>query len=76
MYPEWVQIVMHWACAKISAASGIPDDQLLEILDSKLKPQKHLQYTVIANHAQSAGRRHLAAQLLSYEKDPAKQARF
>lgn len=64
---------MHWACSKISAASDIPDEQLLEILDAKLKAHSHIQFTNIASHAQSTGRLFLASQLLSYEKDPSKQ---
>ena len=69
-----MQILMHWACAKITAAYNVPDEQLMAILEAKLKEHKLLQFTTIASHAQGQGRKVLAAQLLSYEKDPSKQA--
>ncbi|KAG6783962.1 hypothetical protein POTOM_009644 [Populus tomentosa] len=66
-------VVMHWACAKITASLAIPDAALLEILLDKLKLCKGMSYAAVAAHADRSGRRKLAAMLVDHELHSSKQ---
>ncbi|XP_058788264.1 protein VACUOLELESS1-like [Vicia villosa] len=66
-------VIMHWACAKITASSAIPDTTLLEILLDKLKLCKGISYAAVAAHADKNGRRKLAASLVEHEPLSSKQ---
>ncbi|KAK9132536.1 hypothetical protein Scep_012064 [Stephania cephalantha] len=66
-------VVMHWACAKISASLAIHDEALLESLLDKLKLCKGISYAAVAAHADSCGRRKLAAMLVEHESRSSKQ---
>lgn len=66
-------VIMHWACAKITASLAIPDVTLLEILLDKLKICKSISYAAVAAHADKSGRRKLAAMLVEHEPRSAKQ---
>ncbi|KAL5997534.1 vacuolar protein sorting-associated protein 16 [Asimina triloba] len=66
-------VVMHWACAKITSSLSIPDSTLLEVLLDKLKLCKGISYAAVAAHADSCGRRKLAAMLVEYEPHSSKQ---
>ncbi|GAB4837663.1 vacuolar protein sorting-associated protein 16 [Ancistrocladus abbreviatus] len=66
-------VVMHWACAKITASLAIPDPALLEILLEKLKLSKSISYAAVAEHADKSGRRKLAAMLVEREPRSSKQ---
>ncbi|XP_011026233.1 PREDICTED: protein VACUOLELESS1-like isoform X2 [Populus euphratica] len=66
-------VVMHWACAKITASLAIPDAALLEILLDKLKLCKGMSYAAVAAHADRSGRRKLAAMLVDHEPHYSKQ---
>ncbi|KAJ7006304.1 protein VACUOLELESS1 isoform X2 [Populus alba x Populus x berolinensis] len=66
-------VVMHWACAKITASLAIPDAALLEILLDKLKLCKGMSYAAVAAHADRSGRRRLAAMLVDHEPHSSKQ---
>lgn len=66
-------VIMHWACAKITASLTIPDAQLLEILHDKLKLCKGISYAAVAGHAEKNGRRKLAAMLIAHEPRSSKQ---
>ncbi|KAL3603671.1 hypothetical protein D5086_004530 [Populus alba] len=66
-------VVMHWACAKITASLAIPDAALLEILLDKLKLCKGMSYAAVAAHADRSGRRKLAAMLVDHEPHSSKQ---
>ncbi|MCH99590.1 vacuolar protein sorting-associated protein 16, partial [Trifolium medium] len=66
-------VIMHWACAKITASLGIPDATLLEILLDKLKLCKGISYAAVAAHADKNGRRKLAALLVEHEPRSSKQ---
>lgn len=46
------QVLLHWACAKISASPDVPDAQLKEALAAKLSKSAHAKYAVLAAHAQ------------------------
>mmetsp|Transcript_15272 Transcript_15272/g.46155 ORF Transcript_15272/g.46155 Transcript_15272/m.46155 type:complete len:862 (+) Transcript_15272:225-2810(+) len=62
------QVLVDWACAKISAAGPLPDDQLHAALRKKLKSAgSTVRYARIAAHAQAAGRPGLATLLLEHE---------
>eukprot|EP00887_Chlorella_sp_A99_P002232 scaffold10.g2232.t1 len=62
------QVLVSWACDKISAAaSSVADQELLAALQAKLKGQPGVKYATVAAHAQAVGRRHLAALLLEHE---------
>eukprot|EP00258_Populus_trichocarpa_P035766 XP_024451785.1 protein VACUOLELESS1 isoform X2 [Populus trichocarpa] len=67
------EVVMHWACAKITASLAIPDAALLEILLDKLKLCKGMSYAAVAAHADRSGRRKLAAMLVDHEPHSSKQ---
>ncbi|CAI8596482.1 unnamed protein product [Vicia faba] len=66
-------VIMHWACAKITASLTIPDTTLLEILLDKLKLCKSISYAAVAAHADKNGRRKLAALLVEHEPRSSKQ---
>ncbi|PIA41558.1 hypothetical protein AQUCO_02200179v1 [Aquilegia coerulea] len=66
-------VIMHWACAKITASVSISDLSLLEILLDKLKLCKGISYAAIAAHADNNGRRKLAAMLIEHEPRSSKQ---
>ncbi|RRT78536.1 hypothetical protein B296_00013143, partial [Ensete ventricosum] len=67
-------VIMHWACAKITASPAIQDSALLEILLDKLKLCKGISYAAIAAHADNSGRRKLAALIVDHEPHSSKQA--
>ncbi|CAL1353294.1 unnamed protein product [Linum trigynum] len=66
-------VIMHWACAKITASSAFPDAALLEILLDKLRLCKGISYAAVAAHADKSGRRKLAAMLVEHEPRSSKQ---
>ncbi|XP_068634091.1 protein VACUOLELESS1 [Aristolochia californica] len=66
-------VIMHWACAKITASLVIPDATLLELLLDKLKLCKSISYAAVAAHADKSGRRKLAAMLVEHEPHSSKQ---
>lgn len=66
-------VVMHWACAKITAASTVQDGPLLDLLLEKLKACKGIAYAAVAAHADRKGRRKLATMLLEYEPRSSEQ---
>nr|AFK37940.1 unknown [Lotus japonicus] len=66
-------VIMHWACAKITASLAIPDATLLDILLDKLKLCKGISYAAVAAHADKNGRRKLAALLVEHEPRSSKQ---
>ncbi|XP_042479064.1 protein VACUOLELESS1 [Macadamia integrifolia] len=66
-------VIMHWACAKITASLAIHDAALLEILLDKLKLCKGMSYAAVAAHADKSGRRKLAAMLVEHEPRSSKQ---
>ncbi|KAH7835433.1 hypothetical protein Vadar_026116 [Vaccinium darrowii] len=66
-------VIMHWACAKITASLAIPDASLLEILLDKLRICKGISYAAVAAHADKSGRRKLAAMLVEHEPRSSKQ---
>ena len=68
-----MQVLVHWACAKISASLQQPDDQLKDVLIAKLQSYRGIRYSVIAGHAESVGRKGLATLLLEYETCAADQ---
>ncbi|KAG2436636.1 hypothetical protein HXX76_006164 [Chlamydomonas incerta] len=71
------QVLMQWACAKISAASSsgsqVDDAQLKDAIVAKLKGCPNVRYAPLAAHALSVGRRRLALRLLDEERSPAQQ---
>lgn len=66
-------VIMHWACAKITASPSTPDSHLLEILLDKLQLCKGISYAAVATHADNCGRRKLAAMLVEHEPRSTKQ---
>ncbi|KAL0720857.1 hypothetical protein Bca4012_035456 [Brassica carinata] len=52
-------VIMHWACAKITASSSTPDAHLLEILLDKLQLCRGISYAAVATHADNCGRRNI-----------------
>ncbi|KAG2326496.1 hypothetical protein Bca52824_009224 [Brassica carinata] len=66
-------VIMHWACAKITASSSTPDAHLLEILLDKLQLCRGISYAAVATHADNCGRRKLAAMLVKHEPRSTKQ---
>lgn len=50
------QVLLHWACAKISACSSLPDAPLKELLTEKLKKCPAVRFAALAAHAQVRGR--------------------
>ncbi|KAL4440601.1 hypothetical protein ABPG75_003602 [Micractinium tetrahymenae] len=68
------QVLVRWACDKISAAAAtLPDEQLLEALQAKLAGQWGVKYAAVAAHAAAQGRQGLAALLLDHERCAAEQ---
>ncbi|KAG2424052.1 hypothetical protein HYH02_015233 [Chlamydomonas schloesseri] len=71
------QVLMQWACAKISAASSggsqVDDAQLKDSIVAKLKGCPSVRYAPLAAHALVVGRRRLALRLLDEERSPAQQ---
>ena len=72
----YVQVLVHWACAKISASLQHPDDQLKDVVVAKLQSYRGIRYSVIAAHAESVGRKGLATLLLEYETCAADQVQM
>ena len=68
-----MQVLVHWACQKISACLQQPDEQVKEILRGKLQRYRGIRYSLIAGHAQAVGRKALATMLLEYETCAADQ---
>ncbi|KAK9786074.1 hypothetical protein WJX73_008313 [Symbiochloris irregularis] len=66
-------VLVHWACAKITASQDVPDDKLMAVLEAKLKGRQGMQYAAIAAHARSLGRTSLAASLLDREPRASEQ---
>ncbi|XP_078439056.1 vacuoleless1 (VCL1) isoform X2 [Wolffia australiana] len=66
-------VIMHWACAKITSSSAVNDADLLDTLLDKLKLSKVISYAAVAAHADSIGRRKLAAMLVDHEPISSKQ---
>ncbi|KAH7836103.1 hypothetical protein Vadar_032726 [Vaccinium darrowii] len=66
-------VIMHWACAKITASLAIPDASRLEILLDKLRICKGISYAAVAAHADKSGRWKLAAMLVEHEPRSSKQ---
>ncbi len=66
-------VLVHWACAKISAAGDAPDGRLRDELVARLAPCAGVRWAAIAAHAQVAGRRGLAGLLLEHEPVAAEQ---
>ena len=71
-----LQVLVHWACAKISAASDTPDEQLRDTIVARLKGHPGVRFATVAAHAQGIGRRGIAALLLEYESCAAEQVRL
>ena len=73
------KILVHWACAALrsSKAEGMGDEQLRELLCSKLAPRGcSIPYAQIAATADYVGRRRLATMLLDLEQRPTEQVRL
>ncbi|KAF3793124.1 VCL1 protein [Nymphaea thermarum] len=66
-------VIMHWACAKITASLAIPDASLLEMLLDKMSLCKGISYAAVAAHADRTGRRKLAAMLVEHEPRSSEQ---
>uniref|UniRef100_A0A061RIB2 Protein VACUOLELESS1 n=1 Tax=Tetraselmis sp. GSL018 TaxID=582737 RepID=A0A061RIB2_9CHLO len=66
-------VLTHWACARIAAASQVPDVDLAKQLLEKLRPCPDIRYAAIAAHAQSHGRKQLAVTLLNHEPRASQQ---
>ena len=65
---DWnLQVLVHWACQKISASLEQPDEQVKDALTDKLQRYRGIRYSLIAGHAESVGRKGLATLLLEYE---------
>ena len=58
------QVLVHWACAKVSAASDVPDEALRDALVSRLGRHANVRYAAVAAHAQvgSCGRTDMESQ--------------
>lgn len=69
----YLQVLVHWACQKISASLQQPDDELKDTLTGKLQKYRGIRYSLIAGHAESVGRKGLATLLLEYETCAADQ---
>ena len=69
----YLQVLVHWACQKISASLQQPDDELEDTLTGKLQKYRGIRYSLIAGHAESVGRKGLATLLLEYETCAADQ---
>ena len=67
------QVLVHWACAKISAGSDLPDSALHAALEEKLRGRSDIRYAAIAMHAQAVGRNSLATLLLELEPSASQQ---
>ncbi|PRW05770.1 Vacuolar sorting-associated 16 [Chlorella sorokiniana] len=68
------EVLVRWACDKISAAAATqPDDQLMDALQAKLAGQAGVKYAAVASHAAAEGRHGLAALLLEHERVAAEQ---
>lgn len=68
-----LQILSHWACAKVDASGDVSDEELQEALTGKLRGQPGVQWATIARHAQAKGRRPLATLLLEHESSASEQ---
>ena len=64
---------MHWVCAKIRAAGNMSDAELMNSIADRVKGQKGIRFTHLANQAQDSGRKALAALLLDLESNAAEQ---
>lgn len=68
-----MQVLVHWACQKISASLQQGDEEVQEVVRDKLQRYRGIQYSLIASHAESVGRKRLATLLLEYETCAADQ---
>lgn len=68
-----MQVLVHWACQKISASLQQPDEEVKEVVRAKLQRYRGIRYSLIASHAESLGRKRLATLLLEYETCAADQ---
>ena len=68
-----MQVLVHWACQKISASLQQGDEEVQEVLRGKLQRYRGIRYSLIASHAESVGRKRLATLLLEYETCAADQ---
>ena len=63
--------LVHWACAKVRASRGMPDEALAALVGSRLANARSVSYADIAAAADAAGRRVLATLLLDKEPSAA-----
>ena len=47
-----LQVLVHWACSKVSAASDVPDEALRDALVARLGRHANVRYATVAAHAQ------------------------
>ncbi len=67
------QVLVHWACTKVSAAADVPDAALRDAIAARLAGCPGARYATVAAHAQAVGRKGLAALLLEHETCAAEQ---
>lgn len=68
-----MQVLVHWACTKVSAAADVPDAALRDAITARLAGCPGARYATVAAHAQAIGRKGLAALLLEHETCAAEQ---
>ena len=76
MFDWHLQVLVHWACQKISASLEQADEQVRDALTGKLQRYRGIRYSLIAGHAESVGRKGLATLLLEYETCAADQVQL
>ena len=62
-----MQVLIHWACAKIKNAEDESDQEIGGLIVAKLQRCPGVSYAKVASTAFHTGRRGLAAMLLEYE---------
>lgn len=50
------QVLVHWACTKVSAASDVPDAALRDAITARLAGCPGARYATVAAHAQAGFR--------------------
>lgn len=70
------QVLVHWACTKISACLDQPDEKLRDEIVQRVGGCATVRYATIAAHAQSTGRNGLAALLLEHETCAGEQVQY
>jgi uncharacterized protein YceK len=70
------QVLVHWACTKISACLDVPDEKLRDTIVAQVSGCPTVRYATIAAHAQATGRKGLAALLLEHEARAAEQVSY